>query len=475
MRRTIHFKFILAYLMGVLMIFLMFNFFGSRLLEKKLVEERKNVLYSEANLIAESYMENYFSDLMTFSYLNTQLRTIDTFLDVRIWIVDRQHNLLLDTRASSVSEQSIAIPELTEDFLSRGFVEHVTIPGYMETESLGAILPVSLNYSIKGYILIFSSYDAVESSVNNYMNTVNLIGLFLFAALFVMLLLFDLALLLPMKKITKAAGEYSAGHYDYELTVDTNDEFEDLAKSVSFLAKRIHNLDEYQNKFISNISHDFRSPLTSIKGYAEAILDGTIPHEMQDKYLNIILFETERLTKLTSNLLEMNRFNGEGSLHRSRFDINHTIRQTAASFEGTCQKKRITLKLTFEEEETYVNADLGKIQQVLYNLLDNAIKFSHNNSTIRIKTEERNGKIFVSVKDTGIGIPQESITKIWDRFYKTDLSRGKDKKGTGLGLSITREIIHAHGENINVISTEGAGTEFIFSLKSEPQPGSLRP
>ena len=131
MRRTIHFKFILAYLLGVLMIFLMFNFFGSRLLEKKLVEERKNVLYSEANLIAESYMENYFSDLMTFSYLNTQLRTIDTFLDVRIWIVDRQHNLLLDTRASSVSEQSIAIPELTEDFLSRGFVEHVTIPGYM--------------------------------------------------------------------------------------------------------------------------------------------------------------------------------------------------------------------------------------------------------------------------------------------------------------------------------------------------------
>ena len=112
----------------------------------------------------------------------------------------------------------------------------------------------------------------------------------------------------------------------------------------------------------------------------------------------------------------------------------------------------------------YVNADKTRIQQVIYNLVDNAIKFSHNNSVIKIETTEKHGKLFVSVKDSGIGIPKESIGMVFDRFYKTDISRGKDKKGTGLGLSITREIIRAHGENINVISTEGVGTEFIFSL-----------
>ena len=112
----------------------------------------------------------------------------------------------------------------------------------------------------------------------------------------------------------------------------------------------------------------------------------------------------------------------------------------------------------------YVTADMSKIQQVLYNLIDNAIKFSHNNSVIKVETTEKKNKIFVSVKDTGIGIPKEDLKLIWDRFYKSDLSRGKDKKGTGLGLSITKEIIHSHNEHINVISTPGEGSEFIFSL-----------
>jgi signal transduction histidine kinase len=111
-----------------------------------------------------------------------------------------------------------------------------------------------------------------------------------------------------------------------------------------------------------------------------------------------------------------------------------------------------------------VDADMGKIQQVLYNLIDNAIKFSHSNSKIKVSTEEKGDKVFVSVKDYGIGIPKDSIKKVWDRFYKTDASRGKDKRGAGLGLSITKEIIQAHNENINVISTEGVGTEFVFSL-----------
>ena len=113
-----------------------------------------------------------------------------------------------------------------------------------------------------------------------------------------------------------------------------------------------------------------------------------------------------------------------------------------------------------------VRADYGKIQQILYNLIDNAIKFSHNNTTIYIETTTKNEKVFISVKDTGIGIPKDSINKIWERFYKSDLSRGKDKKGTGLGLAIVKEIINAHNENINWISTEGVGTEFIFTLPS---------
>ena len=231
------------------------------------------------------------------------------------------------------------------------------------------------------------------------------------------------------------------------------------------MAGELESLDKYQKKFIANISHDFRSPLTSIKGYAEAILDGTIPFEMQNKYLDIIVFEIERLTKLTNNILELNSFDSkQNRLHITSFDVNQIIKSTCASFEGVCIKKKIQINLLFSDKELYVHADLGKIQQVLYNLIDNAIKFSHTNSEIKVSSTEKGDKVFVSVKDYGVGIPKNSINKIWERFYKQDSSRGKDKKGTGLGLSITKEIILAHNENIDVISTEGVGSEFTFSL-----------
>ena len=185
---------------------------------------------------------------------------------------------------------------------------------------------------------------------------------------------------------------------------------------------------------------------------------------MQEKYLTRVISETDRLNKLTQGLLTLNSLDSKGYLSRSNFDINRVIKDTAASFEGTCDSKNIVLDLTFAENITMVYADLGKIQQVLYNLIDNAIKFSHPDSTIFIQTTLRFEKVYVSVKDTGIGIPKDSIKKIWERFYKTDLSRGKDKKGTGLGLSIVKEIIQNHGETIDVISTSGVGSEFIFSL-----------
>ena len=224
-------------------------------------------------------------------------------------------------------------------------------------------------------------------------------------------------------------------------------------------------MDDYQKKIVANVSHDFRSPLTSIRGYVEAMADGTIPPELHEKYLNIILFETERLTDLTTDLLTLNEFDTkELLLNKTSFDIQEMIKHTAQSFEGVCTQKHISIKLFLLSEQINVMADRRKIQQVLYNLLDNAIKFSENDSSITVEVTTKNDKIFVSVKDHGIGISRKEINKIWERFYKSDLSRGKDKKGTGLGLSIVKEIIQAHDEHINVISTEGVGTEFIFSL-----------
>ena len=272
-------------------------------------------------------------------------------------------------------------------------------------------------------------------------------------------------ILRPLAKINHVARQYASGNFDITLDIKRDDEIGELATSLNYMAGELSRADEYRRSFIANISHDFRSPLTSIKGYVEAILDGTIPPELEKKYLNVVLMESNRLAKLTSSLLTLNNLdNYDVILHKTTFNIVEVIQSISNTFEVLCNKKNIQLVTKYESEESLVFADQSKIQQVLYNLIDNAIKFSHENSIIRIEVSEKNTKYFISVKDFGDGIEKSKQKLVWDRFYKTDTSRGKDKQGTGLGLSIIKEIMKAHKENINLVSTEGVGSEFIFSL-----------
>lgn len=272
---------------------------------------------------------------------------------------------------------------------------------------------------------------------------------------------------LPLNQIRIAAMEYAKGNFDYsDLKVENTDELGDVANSLTYMAIQLGNSRDYQKKFISNISHDFRSPLTSIKGYLEAMIDGTIPPEEHTRYLSIVLSEAERLEKLTEGLRDLSEWDNSGpELIYEEFDMESIITASVSTFEGVCEKKQVELVLQFPSKHYNVYADKGKIQQILYNLLDNAIKFSPHNSKIIIKLRSHGDKMYCSVKDYGIGIPKNSLDKIWQRFYKTDSSRGRDKTGSGIGLSIVKEIIMAHNETIDVISTEGAGTEFVFSIQ----------
>lgn len=334
-----------------------------------------------------------------------------------------------------------------------------------DEEVLSVTAPIIINYKVQGYVVIHSTMKSIEDFSNQLLNISYIMLVILFVLSLIILIFFTNMVYMPLRKITTATEQYATGNLHYQFQVDSGDEIGYLAASLSYMASELARGEDDQKKLVANVSHDFRSPLTSIKGYSEAMLDGTIPQEMYEKYLTIVRDESDRLIKLTNSLLTLNNLNTDGMiLDKSDFDINEIIRKTVATFEGSCRQKRISLKLVLTGDKLYVHADMTKIQQVLYNLLDNAIKFSHKDSDIKIETVEKHNKVLVSVKDSGIGIPKESIRQIWDRFYKTDLSRGKDKKGTGLGLSITREIIRSHGENINVISTEGEGSEFIFTL-----------
>lgn len=433
------------------------------LLENRLKKEQTNLLHKEASLIVSAYKGHFFEEDNIVD-IASQFTSIDNYLNIRVWIVNRNGKIVADS--SNVSNPpDVNINDLDPEFLKKTLSENTMFKDLLYEPMLSIIHRVDYNFQLRGYIVLHSPMSEIEHRANIYLDVINILFLILFALLFLIFLYIHYITAKPLKNLMKAAKEYSLGNYNYKLNQNGLSEYRNLGAAISYMANEISKLDDYQKKFVANISHDFRSPLTSIKGYAQAMLDGTIPNDMQEKYLNIILFEAERLTKLTSDLLELNRFESRSALlDIVSFDINQVIKKTAESFEGICRDKKITLNLVFYSNETYIDADMGKIQQVLYNLIDNAIKFSHSNSQIKVSTEEKGDKIFISVKDYGMGIPKDSIKKIWERFYKTDSSRGKDKKGTGLGLSIAKEIIQAHNENINVISTEGVGTEFIFSL-----------
>ena len=471
MKSTLYPKLLVGYLLYGVIGFLIVATFTYHITFQFVEKRDAASLYRESAQISSTYAEHYYSKTMSLEEIETQLGALSSYLSGEIWIVDTRGRMIVNTAHPALAESGEIIDGFDVTDFGSNYYQTGTFYGYFTNDTLSVFSPITVNYKVRGYVIIHKPVSSLISYANGLTTLSYQTLALLFFAAFIVLILFTYIVYIPIRKITKGAEEYAKGNFETKIDVHSNDEIGYLAASLNYMANELNTLEDDQKKFVSNVSHDFRSPLTSIKGYVEAMIDGTIPPEMQEKYLNIILFETERLNKLTQSLLELNKFGSHGiMLDVTNFDINYTIRMTAQTFEGICTQKRISFDLILTGEKLYVSADMSKIQQVIYNLIDNAIKFSHSDSTITIETTERNDKIFVSVKDTGIGIPKDSIKKIWERFYKTDLSRGKDKKGTGLGLSIVKEIISAHGENINCISTEGVGTEFIFTLPLAKEP-----
>ncbi len=465
MKKTIYLKLLIAYLIFGVFGFVIVSTFMQQLQRTQLQKEKAAELYRAATVIAEHEAAELYRNETSLMTLKDSLDLQSELLNATIWIVNPSGLIVLNSEEPVDIENPVTITGFDITTMSGSYYSVGDFYHMFPSPVLTVAATITSNYTVRGYVIMHYDMSNIEQALNDISNIDYIMLLILFFLSMIILIFFTELVYFPLRRIITATEQYAGGNLHYDLQVESDDEIGYLSASLAYMAQELAKSEDNQKLIVANVSHDFRSPLTSIKGYLEAMQDGTIPEEMYPKYIGIVINETDRLIKLTNNLLTLNNLNTQGMLlERSAFDINDVIRQTAASFEGQCREKKIAIEITLTGQEMIVYADLPRIQQVLYNLLDNAIKFSNKNSVIHIETTEKNQKIFISVKDHGIGIPKESIGLVFDRFYKTDLSRGKDKKGTGLGLSITREIIRAHGENINVISTEGVGTEFIFSL-----------
>ena len=468
MKSTLYLKFIFIYIVfGFLSLFTAATL-TENLVSTPIFNRVSNSMYREATMVANDYLPGYFSGGLTESDAQIILSGIETQLDAAVWFVSKDGKVILSAQSGSYPSAPDSIKDFDPAESGSDRSQTGDYHGYFNNDVITVTVPVTYGYSPKGYLMIHQYTSVVDTMTDTLMRGVYITFIVIFLLSFIILLAFHFLVYRPLHKITEAATQYASGNLEYEIPVTTEDEMGYLSASLNYMSSQLRDMEDYQKKFVANVSHDFRSPLTSIKGYIEAMLDGTIPLERHEKYLGIVLNEAQRLTKLTQGLLELNNFDSfDLQLDKSNFDIRDIITPTVNTFEKRCQDRGIFLDSVFLTDNTIVYADRTKIQQVIYNLVDNAIKFTPAGRQIRVQVTEKDNKIFISVKDEGVGIPKDAQKKVFERFYKTDPSRGKDKTGTGLGLAITKEIIKAHGEQITLTSEEGKGSEFIFSLPKE--------
>lgn len=268
----------------------------------------------------------------------------------------------------------------------------------------------------------------------------------------------------PLKNMSKAARAVARGDFSIQVPENRNDEIGELAHSFNHMSTSLGNLEELRSSFVANVSHELKTPMTTIAGFIDGILDGTIPADREKEYLTLISNDIHRLSRLVLRMLEASRIqSGQTQIHPVTVDICETMRRVLLGFEQIITNKKISVDAFFDDEVITVKADPDSIVQVIFNLIDNACKFTPNEGEIRISVTKSGSKASVSVANTGQEIPPNILPYVFDRFYKADQSRGNDKNGAGLGLFIVKSIVNMHGEDITAMSENGV-TTFRFLL-----------
>ncbi|MCI5800906.1 MAG: HAMP domain-containing sensor histidine kinase [Oscillospiraceae bacterium] len=345
---------------------------------------------------------------------------------------------------------------------------------YRETGKLGGIykntmytvgVPVTVpGGQTAGYVFVSSSAEALTFFLIEILNMFAISSLTIIVIAFIVIYFVTAKMVKPLRDMLKATKSFSDGDFSIRVPIQSYDEIGQLAIAFNNMAGSLASLESVRRSFVANVSHELKTPMTTIAGFIDGILDGTIPPEKQDYYLRIVSEEVKRLARLVRSMLNIAKIEaGEMSINLSDFDINEVVCRVIFSFEQKIEAKHLEVR-GLDVEKTMVTADPDLMHQVVYNLMDNAVKFVNEGGYIEILYAKEGGMIFTTVRNSGQGISKEDLPKVFERFYKTDKSRSIDKNGVGLGLHIVRSIVKLHGGDIFVRSEEGQYCEFVFSL-----------
>ena len=408
--------------------------------------------------------------------VDSMLRTLAaTDPDVSILLVDTYGNVVRMIPASGEPcESDAVVPQAVmsevKNNVQRSEIESLT--GVFDSPQFFHATPImTADGYVCGIAFACADSDTQDALLGVMLKTIVVGSLWIILAALIAVYVVTDRVIGPLKSMSNMAKEFAEGNFAARVPVRGHDEVARLAESFNNMADSLSRLETMRNTFMANVSHDLRTPMTTISGFIDNILLGAIPPEKQNEYLMLIRSEVQRLARLVASLLDISRIQaGERKFVFKPFDVCEMARRILFSFEGKIESMHLDVVFDCDRERMPVLADHDAIYQILYNLCDNAVKFSREGGTLRVSINEiKEHHVQLSVYNEGEGIAAEDVPFVFERFYKGDKSRGLDKSGAGLGLFISKTIIDAHHERIWVSSEQGRFCEFKFTLpQAEP-------
>lgn len=480
MLKSMFSKYILAFVLIILISFAILSSIITTMIREYALDDKEEHLISVSDVISENLMKNEIIDMTLLSKMVIPIVNMDIKID--LLIADSHGKVLLST-VNSVPDSNgmrepiiygdlgtisiIPFEEKTNDNGSSYYVYHGKLEGIVSTPHIACATPVKLNGMPSYYVISLSSTATEDNLIILTRRAVINSSIWVMFAAVIAVYFITERIIHPLKNMTVASKQFAKGDFQTRVAVYGEDEVSELGNAFNNMAESLENLEKMRNSFLANISHDLRTPMTTIAGFIDGITSGAIPPEKHEHYLGVISAEVHRLSRLVSQILDVSRLeSGDRKFEFTNFDIAEVTRIILISFEQKIEDKKLDVIFDSEEDEMPVYADKDAIYQVIYNLCHNAIKFSKEGGTFAIKIKRcENKKIMLSVYDDGQVLSKEDQAMVFDRFYKSDKSRGLDKTGVGLGLYICKTIIEAHGEEIHAEPIEDKGTEFRFKIK----------
>ncbi len=455
----------------ILLSFLMLGASFATLSYQYTISEKKDTMGRNAGYIStftSDYVNMYGSEAWRGQAFRTYLSNVALLTDSHVLVGTNDGEILFatDGKAELTQLERGILPGSVLQAIAGGSFAGMSVLGGLYAEPRYAVgLPVTSGGILQGVVLI--SCDA--SNISGMWRELSTIFLITAGAVILIAAIISSVTSLhqskPIKEIAAAARQF--GHGELNVRVDVGprqDEVGELAEAFNAMADSLAKSEKRRSEFIANVSHELKTPMTTIAGFADGILDGTIPPEREREYLQIISSETRRLSRLVRSMLELSRLQSdERAATQQQFNVCETLVRTLVNLEGKINAKHLDVDTHIPDEPIMVWGDQDAITQVCYNLLDNAIKFSKDGGTLGLEVTAKGTKTSVSISNEGDTIPPEELPLIFDRFHKTDHSRSEDRDGVGLGLYIVKTILNSHKENITCTSENGV-TKFTFTL-----------